>query len=142
LADCEPEIQKLRDICETVFVDGAAVLMARIVDGAGLRVLRDRVAQITYSIREIDPRYPDKCESVSGHIDVPLEVDRVLSDSLKTGGLWDVDAAGYNFRHEIRATRTCTFPKPGVRYEIRYLFQPNDCGGPVIIRFLMRLQPR
>jgi hypothetical protein len=135
-------MQQTREICETVFENGAAVLMARIVDGAGERVRRHQVALITYSIREIDPRDSDRRENVAGHIDEPLDVDDVFSDSLETGGLWDEDVVGYNFRHEIRADGSCAFPKPGAHYEIRYLFRPNDCGGPVMIRFHVRFIPK
>jgi hypothetical protein len=135
-------MHKLRDICETVFVDGAAVLMARIVDRAGVRVRRGQVARITYSIREIDLRDSERRSDVAGHIDAALDVDEVFSDSLQTGGLWDEDVVGYNFRHEIGAAGRGRFPKPGARYEIRYLFQPKSCGGPMIIQFHVRFKSR
>jgi hypothetical protein len=45
--------------------------------------------------------------------------------------------AGYNFRHEIRASADGSFPKFGGRYEIRYLFT-TDCGEAVMIQFFMR----
>jgi hypothetical protein len=125
-----------------VFTGGAAVLMARIVDGAGVRVRRNQVASISYSIREIDLRDSDKRKNVNGHVDVPLAVDEVFLDTLETGGLWDVDVAGYNFRHEIRATGRRAFPKPGARYEVSYVFRPNDCWGPVTIRFYVRFIPK
>jgi len=131
-------MQPTRDICETVFKNGAAVLMARIVDNAGVRVRREQVAQITYSVREIDLRDSERRENVPGHTSVPLDVDEVFLDSLETGGLWDVDVAGYNFRHEIWAGMSRAFPKPGARYEIRYVFRPKDFGGPVIILFRAR----
>jgi hypothetical protein len=130
-----------RDICETAFKNGAAVLMARIVDGAGIRVRRDQMAFIRYSISEVDPCDLERRQSLVAHADVPIDVDEVFLDSLETGGLWDVDAVGYNFRHEIRPGANRKFP-PGARYEIRYVFQPKNCGGSMIVRFHVRFKPK
>ncbi len=133
-------MQPARDICETVYANGAAVLMARVVDGAGVSVRRDGVARIRYSIREIDPCDSERREDVAGHVDVPLEVDRVFSDELQTGGLWDVDRAGYNFRHEMGGGHGGTFPKPGRRYEIRYELLFRERGAAAIL-FHVRFNP-
>jgi hypothetical protein len=131
-------MQETRDICDTVFENGAAVLMARIVDSAGTCVRRSQVAAIGYSIYELDRRDPDKLSVVPGHDHVPLDVDDVFLDTLESNGLWNVDVAGYNFRHEIYATEDESFPKPGARYEIRYMFIPKF-GEPMFVRFHVRV---
>ncbi len=134
-------MDQARDICETVFENGAAVLMARIVDDAGACVRRSQVAAIGYSIYELDERDPGTLHIVAEHDRVPLEVDDVFLDSLQSGEAWDVDVAGYNFRHEIHATEDKSFPKHGSRYEIRYMFIPNF-GDPMFIRFHVRVISR
>jgi hypothetical protein len=131
-------MQQARDICDTVFKNGAAVFMARIVDGTGVRVRRDQIAFITFTAREIDLRNSEKFKRVVSPIDAMLDVDEVFSDSLQIDGLWDVDTVGYNFRHEIRADRSRTFPKPGACYEIRYVLWPKDCAVAQDVRFYLR----
>jgi len=121
-----------------MFENGAAIMMARIVDSAGASVRRSQVVAIGYSIYELDRGKPEKFEVVAGHDCVPLDVDDVFLDSLESGGLWSVDVAGYNFRHEIQASQDESFPKAGARYEIRYLFIPKF-GDPAIVRFHVRL---
>jgi hypothetical protein len=135
-------MQETRDICETVFENGAAVLMARIVDGAGVVVRPDDVARVYFSIREIDPVDPMVRHDVAGFVRVRLRVGDVFLDRLETGRLWRLDVAGYNFRHVIRARRDNTFPKRGARYEIRYRMWPIDCAEPESIRFHVRFKPK
>lgn len=131
-------MQETRNICDTVFENGMAVLMARIVDNAGACVRRLQVAAIGYSIYELDRRDPEELSVVVGHDRVPLDVDEVFLDGLEAGGLWNVDVAGYNFRHEIYATEDESFPKRGARYEIRYMFIPKF-GDPMFVRFYVRV---
>lgn len=131
-------MQQLREIHETVFEKGAALLMARIVDSAGVCVRRDQVSSVRCSILELDPRRELRGTVVPGHDRVPLDLDDVFLDSLELGRLWDVDTVGYNFRHEIRANAGGSFPRPGALYEIRYLLTPMQ-GPATILRFRIRI---
>jgi hypothetical protein len=121
-----------------VFANGVAVLMARIVDGAGVAIRRDQVSFAEYSIVELADRDWSQAIAVPNHQAVRLDVDQVFCDSLEIGGLWEVDLAGYNFRHEINASRGEPFPKPGATYEIRYALLPIDRDEVEIINFRVK----
>jgi hypothetical protein len=92
-----------------------------------------------YSVRELDPLDPDRSRPVRGHKGARLNIDEVFSDTLETGRLWDLDTAGYNFRHEVRPNHSGSFPQSGARYEIRYAFLLRNYREPVIIRFHVRI---
>jgi hypothetical protein len=127
-----------KDFYGTAFKNGTAVLMARLVDSAGQNVQQSGVASIGYSIYELDPCRPDNLLPVSGHDDVSLTVSDVIFDALQTGGLWTVDAIGYNFRHEIDVGTSEAFPKAGVQYQVRYELTPTT-GQRTIVRFQLRV---
>jgi hypothetical protein len=125
------------DIHGTVFTNGSAVVMARIVDAAGVNVQQAGVAAIEYSIFELDPLRPDELEVVAGHDGAALAVADVIYNALQTGGLWTVDGVGYNFRHEIDVSSSEAFPKAGVHYQVRYELTPAT-GQKTIVRFQLR----
>jgi len=127
---------QVREICRTVVENGAAVLMARIVDGAGTLLRPDEVSLIGYSILERSERDDANWQALPEHDCVALDVNEVLLDSLTNDRLWSVDACGFNFRHELRPNRH-GFPRPGVVYELRYLFVLKY-GEPAILRFQVR----
>jgi hypothetical protein len=77
--------------------NGTAVLMARIVDHAGVGIHPDMVAAIAYSLCELTCDGPTV---VAGHCRVLLETGEVLH-AMQTDELWSVDVSGYNFRHEL-----------------------------------------
>jgi hypothetical protein len=126
-----------KDIYGTVFRNGSAVLMARIVDANGVNVQQAGVAAIEYSIFELDPVRPDHLAVVAGHDAVVLDVSGVVHNSLQTGGLWTVDDVGYNFRHDIDVTVAEAFPKAGLDYQVRYELTPT-IGQKTIVRFHLR----
>jgi hypothetical protein len=127
-----------KDIYGTAFKNGSAILMARIVDAAGANVQQAGIAAIEYSVFELDPCRPDDLAIVSGHDGVALTVANVIYNSLQTGGLWTLDATGYNFRHDIDVTSSEAFPKAGVEYQIRYELTPTT-GQKSIVRFQLRV---
>ncbi len=126
------------DILGTAYKNGSAILMARIVDSAGAYIQQSGVSQIEYSIFELDPCRPDNVVAVAGHDSVALSVSSVIYDSLQTGGLWTVDATGYNFRHQINVSQNEAFPKAGTQYQVRYELTPS-AGQKSIIRFQLRV---
>ena len=127
-----------REVCETVFENGAAVLMARIVDATGRRVHRSHIESLAYAIFEVDAENGECGRAVRGHDGTYLNVDAVFRDSLACDDAWNIDVSGYNFRHEIRANADGTFPRRRSRYEIRYLSVPK-LGEPIVIRFSVRI---
>jgi hypothetical protein len=126
------------DIFGTAFKNGSAVLLARIVDSAGVVVQQAGVSAIEYSVFELDPCRPDELTVVAGHDGVSLVVADVIFDSLQTGGLWTVDEIGYNFRHEIDVSADEAFPKAGAQYQVRYEITPTS-GQKTIVRFQLRV---
>jgi len=126
------------DIFGTAFKNGSAVLMARIVDSAGDYVQQSGIASIKYTVYELDPCRPDSLAAVAGHDAQSLNVADVVFNSLQTGGLWTVDAVGYNFRHEIDVSQNEAFPKAGVQYQVRYEMTPT-AGQKTIVRFQLRV---
>ena len=127
-----------KDIFGTAFKNGSAVLMARIVDAAGVNVQQAGISAIKYSVFELDPCRPDQLTAVAGHNGVALVVANVIFNALQTGGLWTVDEVGYNFRHEINVTSAEAFPKAGVQYQVRYELTPTT-GQKSIVRFQLRV---
>ena len=117
--------------------NGSMVLLARIVDRAGVAVRPADVDRIEYSIYEVDPCWPDLRTVVAGCHVVALDIGEIMSDSLEVAHPWTVDCIGYNFRHEIRPARARTFPKPGADYELKYRFT-SSCGQTITVRFQIR----
>src|SRR5687768_11468905 len=114
------------DIYGTAFKNGSVILMARVVDSAGVNIQQSGVSAIKYSIYELDPSRPDVQTAVAGHDAFVLTVSGVIYNSLQTGGLWTVDAVGYNFRHEVDVSTNAAFPKAGIHYQIRYELTPTS----------------
>jgi hypothetical protein len=121
------------DECGIAIENGAAVLMARIVDGAGRSIRRADVAAVAYWIYEIDDRLPHG-RVVAGYDGIALDVREVLFNSLQAGGLWTVDVSGYNFRHEFDVPPEEILVTAGARFDIYYEFTPMF-GEKTIIRF-------
>lgn len=112
--------------------NGTAVLMARLVDHAGVSIRPWMVAAITYSLFELNDGGP---VPIAAHVAVPLDVDSVMFDALQTGGDWTVDVCGYNFRHEIDVATAKSFTV--ARYVLMYEFTPVD-GPRTFIRFQLK----
>jgi hypothetical protein len=125
------------DIYGSVFKNGSALLMARIVDSDGVHVQQAGIDAIEYSVLALDPCRPDIGTVVAGHDAVALDVAEVIYNALQTGGLWTVDEVGYNFRHEIDVSVDEAFPKAGAIYQVRYHVTPTS-GQKTIVRFQLR----
>ena len=128
------------DECGIALENGAAVLMARIVDGTGRSIRRADVAAIAYSIYEINDRLP-RGRAVAGHEGVALDVGEVLFDTLLARGLWTLDAIGYNFRHEFDVPHDDILGTAGKRFGVRYQLT-STFGEKMIIRFQLGRRSR
>lgn len=125
------------DIRGTVFKNGSAVLLARIVGPNDDAVVDSELQQLRYSVLQVDHASHDSLIPISGHEDVELVVGDVFYDSLQTGGPWSVDAVGYNFRHELDISTNQAFPVAGLSYQVRYEATPV-VGQPIVWRYLVR----
>lgn len=125
------------DIRGTVFKNGPAVLMGRIVGSDGQSVTTSDIAAVHYSVLEVDHSSHDYLSPIDGHDNVELDVDDVFYDSLQTGGPWAVDDVGYNFRHDLDVSTDDAFPNAGVDYQVRYQVTPV-AGQKIVFRYLVR----
>ena len=88
--------------------DSAFTVLLR-VEHDGAAAVQADVDAIEYQIFETD--------STSAHTQATsLTVSDVIYDTLQTGGGWNTDTTGWNFKHNVAAT---TFPTPGA-YEMEY----------------------
>jgi len=126
-----------QDTYGTVFKNGAAILLARIVGSDGSPITTSDVATLRYSVLELDECHPDQQVAIDGHNDASLTLGSVLHDTLQTDSLWTADSTGYNFRHEIDVASNEAFPKAGVSYQVRYQVTPVN-GQKIIFRFHLR----
>ena len=126
-----------QDIRGRVFKNASASLYARIVDGSGELIVPDDIASLSYTVFEITPELPDDLEAVEGHDEEVLNPEVVFYETLQTGGAWNLDEVGYNFRHDIDVTTHEAFPHAGVEYQVRYEMTPV-AGQRVVFRFLLR----
>lgn len=126
-----------RDIPGTVFKNGTAVLLARVVDADGLPLLPNSVAAAEYSISALDDRDPDAEIAVAAHTAQSLDTAEILYPALQRDPMWTVDDEGYNFRHVLDVSTEPAFAKAGVSYRIRYDLTPI-AGQVIVLRFCVR----
>lgn len=125
------------DILGTVFKNGPATLLARLVDSSGSPLAPSEISALSYSVHRIDPRRPDSVAAVAGHGVTALTPAAVLFATLQTDPVWDVDAVGFNFRHELNVATFEAFPTAGAWYQVRYHATPV-LGQKIVWRYLLR----
>jgi len=126
-----------RDIFGTVFKNGTAVLMARIVDEDGQPLAREDILALSYTVHELDAQHPDTQTPIAGHQNQPLDVDSVVFDTLQLDPLWDVDAVGYNFKHVLDASINAAFPTAGLFYRVEHSITPVG-AQELLVRFQLQ----
>lgn len=125
------------DIRGTVFKNGPAVMMGRVVGADGDAVATSDIASVHYSVLEVDHADHDSLSPIEGHDNVELNVAEVFYDSLQTSGPWSVDEVGYNFRHDLDVSTDDAFPNAGIDYQVRYEVTPV-VGQKIVFRFLVK----
>jgi hypothetical protein len=123
-----------QDIHGTVFKNGSATLLARVVGMAGTPVAQSDVAAAKYSIYLLDEDDPDGQTPVTGHTNVSLAVSGVIFNSLQIDALWTKDAVGYNFKHVLEVGTQPAFAAAGRSYRIVYELTPT-AGQVILVRF-------
>jgi len=123
-----------QDIQGTVFKNGSAILLARVVGADGAAVTRDALAAIHYTVYLLDDQDPDQQTPLDGHIAVSLSVAEAIYDTLQTDAVWTRDAIGYNFKHILDVSAHQAFPTAGRSYRIVYELTPTS-GQVILVRF-------
>jgi len=123
-----------QDVHGTVFKNGSATLLARVVGATGVVINRADLAAVKYSIFLLDDRDPDGQTPVDGHTGVALTVAGVLFDTLQRDALWTRDTDGYNFKHVLDVSAHQAFTIAGRAYRVVYELTPTS-GQPILVRF-------
>jgi hypothetical protein len=118
----------------TVFKNGTATLLARIVGRNDAAIVSAEITQVLYTVYLLDDDDPDSRQAVAGHEGVALDVATVVFDQLQTDALWNVDAVGYNFCHTLDVSAQPAFPIAGRRYLIEHQLTPA-AGQVILTRF-------
>jgi len=122
------------DILGTVFKNGTATLLARVVGGDDTPLVQADVSAITYSIHELDRHVPDTRVAVANHQSVSVSVAASIFDTLQTDSRWTADETGYNFLHTIDIATNNAFEKAGTLYLVEYTILPV-AGQKILVRF-------
>lgn len=123
-----------QDIYGTVFKNGSATLLARVVGADGSAIQQADLASAKYTIYLLDDTDPDSGTAVTGHTDVAVAVADLIFDTLQNDNLWDVDATGYNFRHVLDVSANQAFATAGRHYRIVFELTPTS-GQVILVRF-------
>jgi hypothetical protein len=126
-----------RDIHGTVFKNGSATLLARVVGADGSPITQAEIESAAYTVYIIDEAEPDADTAVTGHTAVDVDPEDLVFDELQTDDLWDVDATGYNFRHVVDVSSDPAFAAAGSVYRIVFTLQPI-AGQAILVRFRVR----
>ncbi len=123
-----------RDIQGTVFKNGSAILLARVVGADGEAITRNTLAAIRYTVYLLDDQDPNQQTPQDGHVAISLSVTEVVYDLLQTDTVWTRDSIGYNFKHilDVSAHQAC--PTAGRCYRIVYELTPTS-GQVILVRF-------
>ena len=96
----------------SVFEDGGASLMARVVGNNAVNIVQADITSISRTVFV--------GTTISTAVTVPV-VATVIFDTLQTDARWAVDSTGYNFREDVLAA---VFPDGDVIYRVEYQFTP------------------
>ena len=122
------------DIHGTVFQNGTATLLARVLGNNGAPIVQADAATIDYSIYLLDDDDPDLRQPVEGHEDVALEPAAVIFNSLQPTfyGRWTLSATTSSISPTFRSNPA--FPWAGKKYLVEYRLHP-PAGQIVLVRF-------
>lgn len=123
-----------RDIQGTVFKNGSATLLARVVGPDGHPIQQAHIASVTYTVYVVDPLDPDSDTPVEGHKSIGVPGELLIFDVPQRDPLWDVDATGYNFKHVLDVSTWPAFAVAGRTYRIVFELTPHT-GQVILVRF-------
>jgi hypothetical protein len=122
------------DVKGVVFKNASVILLARVVGADGSAITQATLSSAKYTIYELDDEWPDNRTAVAGHTNVALTIADLIYDTLQTGDLWDADATGYNFLHEIDTSTNEAFATAGKTYLVDFELTPAS-GQEIHVRF-------
>lgn len=102
----------------TVFEDGGATFLARVLGNAGTAITQATITSITYAVYDLSTTTPTTAV-ISG----TLVVASTVFDTLQTDARWTADSTGYNFLHAMPAT---AFPTGKHQYKVEYKVTPTS----------------
>jgi len=126
-----------QDVPGTVFKNGSATFLARVVGPDGMVVTPAAISAVAYSVFLLDDQDPDSQTAVTGHGDVALTVEDVLYDTLQRDNLWTKDTIGYNFKHVLDVSEHPAFAAAGRSYRVLFSLTPTS-GQVILVRFRVR----
>ncbi len=123
-----------QDIQGTVFKNGSAILLARVVGADGEAITRNTLAAIRYTASLLDDQDPDQQTPLDGHVAISLSVAEAIYDTVQTDAIWTRDSIGYNFKHVLDVSAHEAFPTAGRSYRIVHELTPTS-GQVILVRF-------
>ena len=123
------------DECGRALDNGSSLFLARLQHADGTPVLPAEVREVGYSLWRLDDADASIKTPISGHIDVPLDVEEVMLDHLTTDEHWSFDTVGYNFRHWPDGSAEPLFPVAGRNYRMEYRLKMVAAVPDVLLRY-------
>lgn len=102
----------------TIWEDGGATCMARVVGVAGTAITQATVSAIGCKVFDLTGDTPDTAVATP-----TVVVASSVFDTLQTDARWTKDATGYNFRYTLAAS---VFTTGGHRYLVEFKFTPSS----------------
>lgn len=122
------------DIHGVVFKNGSATFLARVVGAQGTPITQANTASAKYTAYLLDENDPDAGAAITGHTNVGVDVASLIFDGLQIDDLWDVDGAGYNFKHVLDVSGNQAFATAGRTYRVVFELTPTS-GQVILVRF-------
>ena len=123
----------MHDYHATIFQDGTATFMARIVDIYGSLIRQSDVDSITYSVYLLCEDNPARRIQIGGHYNVELNVFEVLFNQLRTNPHWTEDDKGFNFCWTLDVSVCSPFVLAGRHYLVEIKLVAK--GVPFLVRY-------
>ena len=121
----------------TVFKNGSATLLARVVGADGSAITQADITSALYTINLTDEEDEDSWTPISGHDEAVVVVADTIYDALQTDDIWSVDSTGYNFKHVIDRSTYEAFEIAGETYLVEFRLTPAS-GQVIVVRYRLR----
>ena len=123
----------MHDYHATVFQNGTATFMARIVDINDGLVYPSDVDRMSYSVYLLNEGKPESRTAITGHSNVELNVSDVLFNQLQKNPHWTEDDKGFNFCWSLNVSRYNAFVLAGRHYLVEIKLVAK--GVPFLVRY-------
>lgn len=121
---------KNKEIYGTVFENGSATLLARVVNEGRILTHKD-IKKCKYTIR-----YKDN--AITGHENISIDPNVIIN--LTNDDWWDVDQIGYNFCHIVDTNRHQAFPLAHIHYDVIFTLTTHE-GDTIYVKFNLQAIP-